>query len=137
MEGRATKKDRSEVERRRNGAALAIGAAFGFLISWGQFSNPDRIREMLLLEDLYLYGMMASAVAVAFVGIHLLRRRGARSLLTREPISWITAAAPLPLRGPPRRRGSALFDRVALSAPGADAPVSDMQDLREALALED
>lgn len=69
-------------------AALFFGACFGFLISWGQFSDPDRIREMLLLDDPYLYEMMFSAMAVGFVGIHLLRRRGTRSLITREPISW-------------------------------------------------
>ena len=85
-----TARERNGVEGRRNGAALAIGAAFGFLITWGQFSDPDRIREMLLLEDLYLYAMMASAVAVAFIGLRVLRRRGARSLLTREPIDWVT-----------------------------------------------
>ena len=90
MEARATTSKGTEIERRRKGAALAIGAAFGFLISWGQFSDPDRIRDMLLLEDLYLYEMMLSAMAVGFIGIRLLRRRGARSLLTRETINWVT-----------------------------------------------
>ena len=83
-------RESEQVERRRKGASLVIGAAFGFLISWGQFSDPDRIREMLLLEDLYLYGMMASAVVVGFIGLRALRRHGARSLLTREPINWVT-----------------------------------------------
>jgi uncharacterized membrane protein YedE/YeeE len=75
---------------RRRLAALVIGATFGFLISWGQFTDPDRIRQMLLLEDPYLYVMMFSAMAVAFVGIRLLRRSGARALLTHTPISWRT-----------------------------------------------
>ena len=66
--------------------AALFGVAFGFLITWGQFSDPARIREMLLLEDPYLYLMMGSAVAVAFAGLWLLRRRGARTLLTDEPI---------------------------------------------------
>jgi uncharacterized membrane protein YedE/YeeE len=73
---------------RRRIAALAVGATFGFLISWGQFTDPDRIRQMLLLEDPYLYVMMFSAMAVAFVGIRLLRRRGVLSLLTRTPVKW-------------------------------------------------
>src|SRR5256885_2278554 len=35
--------------------------------------------------------MCASAVAVGFVGLRLLRRARARSLLTGEPVSWTTA----------------------------------------------
>lgn len=68
-------------------AAAAAGAAFGFLISWGQFTDPDRIRDMLLLEDLYLYLMMFSAVAVAFGAMWALRRARARALLTRGLLS--------------------------------------------------
>jgi uncharacterized protein len=64
------------------------GAAFGFLISWGQFADPDRIRDMLLLRDPYLYLMMASAVAVGFVGLRLLTRRHARAWLTGRPIVY-------------------------------------------------
>jgi uncharacterized membrane protein YedE/YeeE len=71
-------------------AALAFGAAFGFLISWGQFTDPDRIREMLLLEDLYLYEMMFSAMIVGFLGLRLLRRFHARALVTGDPIDWKT-----------------------------------------------
>jgi uncharacterized protein len=67
-------------------AACAFGVAFGFLISWGQFSDPDRIRDMLLLKDAYLYLMMFSAIAVAGAGTLLLRRRRARAVLTGEPI---------------------------------------------------
>jgi uncharacterized membrane protein YedE/YeeE len=76
------------VRGRKLAAAVFFGACFGFLISWGQFSDPDRIRQMLLLEDPYLYEMMFSAMAVGFVGIHLLRRRKARALITGQPISW-------------------------------------------------
>jgi hypothetical protein len=31
--------------------AVAGGIAFGFMISWGGFGDPDRIRRMLLFED--------------------------------------------------------------------------------------
>ena len=72
--------------------AIALGALFGFAISWGQLIDPDRIRAMLLLEDSYLYVMMAVAVAVGFVGVHALRRIGARALVTGEPVSWTTSA---------------------------------------------
>jgi hypothetical protein len=34
--------------------AVGFGVVFGFAISWGQFTNPDRLREMLLLQDPYL-----------------------------------------------------------------------------------
>src|SRR3954463_10447636 len=63
-------------------ADCGFGALFGFLISWGQFSDPDRIRDMLLLRDPYLYLMMFSAIAVAGAGTLLLRRRRARALAT-------------------------------------------------------
>jgi hypothetical protein len=46
-------------------AAVGFGLAFGFLLSWAQPTDPDRIRAMLLLEDPYLYRMLGSAVVVA------------------------------------------------------------------------
>ena len=68
-------------------ASLGFGVAFGFLISWGQFTDPDRIRQMLLLEDPYLYLMMFSSIAIAFLGTRLLMRRHARALLTGQLVS--------------------------------------------------
>jgi uncharacterized membrane protein YedE/YeeE len=84
--------------------AVGFGAVFGFAISWGQFTNPDRLREMLLLQDPYLYVMMATAVTIGFVGARLLRRRHARALVTGEPIAWTTTR-------PERRHvvGAAIF----------------------------
>jgi uncharacterized protein len=84
--------------------SVLLGAAFGFLLSWGQFIDPDRIRDMLLLRDSYMWLMFASAVAVGFIGIRLLRRARARSLLTGEPVSWTMAR-------PERRHvtGAAIF----------------------------
>jgi uncharacterized protein len=69
-------------------ASVLLGVAFGFLLSWGQFIDPDRIRDMLLLRDAYMWEMFAAAVAVAFVALRLLRRARARSLLTGTTISW-------------------------------------------------
>jgi uncharacterized membrane protein YedE/YeeE len=69
-------------------AAAAIGVLFGFLLSWGQATSPDRIRDMLLLEDAYLYLMLGSGVLVATVGTRLLRRARARALVTGEPVGW-------------------------------------------------
>ena len=85
-------------------ASVLLGAGFGFLLSWGQFIDPDRIRDMLLLRDAYMWEMFACAVAVAFVGLRLMRRFRARSLLTGQPVSWSTAR--------PRREhvvGAAIF----------------------------
>jgi uncharacterized membrane protein YedE/YeeE len=100
-------------------AATLFGAAFGFLISWGQFSDPDRIRDMLLLRDFYLYLMMFSAIAVAFAGIWVLRRRRARALLTGEPLSVE--------RTRPERRhfvGAAIFGVGWAIADSCPAPIA-------------
>jgi uncharacterized protein len=100
-------------------AATLFGAAFGFLISWGQFSDPDRIRDMLLLRDSYLYLMMFSAIAIGFAGIALLRRRRARALLTGEPISVE--------RTRPERRhivGAAIFGVGWAIADSCPAPIA-------------
>ena len=97
-------------------AAAILGVLFGFLISWGQFTDPDRIRDMLLLEDPYIYLMMASAIAVGFGGLRLLRRLRARALVTGEEISYETA------RPEPRHYiGAATFGlgwAVACTCPG-------------------
>ncbi|MDX6606684.1 MAG: uncharacterized protein QOD14_1224 [Solirubrobacterales bacterium] len=71
-------------------AAILFGGAFGFLLSWGQFTSPDRIRAMLLLEDPYLYEMMFSAMAIGFVGVRLLRRFHARALISGDLVAWVT-----------------------------------------------
>jgi uncharacterized membrane protein YedE/YeeE len=100
-------------------AAALFGAAFGFLISWGQFSVPVRIRDMLLLRDPYLYLMMFSAIAVAFAGTWVLRRRRARALLTGEPLSVE--------RTRPERRhivGAAIFGVGWAIADSCPAPIA-------------
>lgn len=64
--------------------ALLFGAGFGGVLAWAQLTDPERIRQMLVLEDAHYYLMMAVAVAVGTVGTQLLRRRHARTLVTRE-----------------------------------------------------
>jgi uncharacterized membrane protein YedE/YeeE len=97
--------------------AAGFGALFGFMISWGHFTDPDAIRAMLLLEDAYLWQMFALAVAVGFVGVRLVRGRRAR--LTGEPIGWTT------LR-PERRHvaGAALFGTGWAVASSCPAPIA-------------
>src|SRR3954451_6659200 len=100
-------------------AACLFGGLFGFLISWGQFTDPDRIRDMLLLNDAYLYLMMFSAIAVAGTGTLLLRRRRTRALLTGETI-WVE-------RTRPERRhvvGAAIFGVGWAVADSCPAPIA-------------
>src|SRR3954451_1773225 len=100
-------------------AACLFGGLFGFLISWGQFSDPDRIRDMLLLRDPYLYLMMFSAIAVAGLGTLLLRRRRARALLTGERIT-------IERTRPERRHivGAAIFGVGWAVADSCPAPIA-------------
>jgi hypothetical protein len=99
--------------------AVGFGTVFGFAISWGQFTNPDRLREMLLLEDPYLYLMMATAVTIGFVGVRLLRRLQVRALLTGAPISWSTTR-------PERRHvvGAAIFGLGWAITDSCPAPIA-------------
>lgn len=67
--------------------AAVFGAGFGGVLAWAQLTDPDRIRQMLLLEDAHYYLMMATAFAVGTLGIRLLLRRRALALVTGEPVS--------------------------------------------------
>jgi uncharacterized membrane protein YedE/YeeE len=67
--------------------ATIFGAGFGFVLAWAQLTDPDRIRQMLLLEDAHYYLMMATAFAVGAAATWLLRARRARTLLTGELVS--------------------------------------------------
>ena len=85
-------------------AGAVVGVVFGFTLVWSGMSDPDVIREALLFEDAYLYGMFASAVLTATVGLAVLRRVQGRAVLTGAPLTWA--------REQPRRRhlfGSLLF----------------------------
>jgi uncharacterized protein len=96
--------------------AAGFGVAFGFLLSWGQMTNPDVIRDMLLLSDPYLFLMMGASVAVGFAGVRIVRRVVRRSVVTHEPIAW--AAVPVERR---HVTGSVVFGlgwALSASCPG-------------------
>jgi uncharacterized membrane protein YedE/YeeE len=97
-------------------AALGLGLVFGFALSWSGMTDPDLIRQMLLLQDAYFFLVMASSMAVAFAGVRILRARRARALLTGDVVSWRTS------RPSPRHvTGSVLFGAgwaTSLSCPG-------------------
>lgn len=57
-------------------SALLVGAAFGFFLTGSGLGNYRTIHQGLLLQDPYIYLMMAATVATAATGIMLLRRRG-------------------------------------------------------------
>jgi len=57
-------------------SALGVGLAFGFLLTASGLGDYDTIHDGLLLQDPYIFLMMGSAMAVAFAGLALLRRRG-------------------------------------------------------------
>jgi uncharacterized protein len=69
-------------------AGGAIGLVFGLVLVWSGMSNPAVIQEALLFQNGYLYLFFASAVAVAAVGLQLVRRRERRALLTGVPVTW-------------------------------------------------
>ncbi|MGZ4547486.1 MAG: DUF6691 family protein [Blastococcus sp.] len=57
-------------------SALVVGAVFGFLLTVSGLGDYDTIHDGLLLKNPYIFLMMASAMAVAFAGLAVLRRVG-------------------------------------------------------------
>ncbi|MGZ6837686.1 MAG: DUF6691 family protein [Blastococcus sp.] len=53
-----------------------MGAVFGFLLTVSGLGDYDTIHDGLLLKNPYIFLMMASAMAVAFAGLAVLRRVG-------------------------------------------------------------
>ena len=100
---------------------LIIGAAAGFVVSWARLSDSAAIRDMLLVRDAHVFLVMGSAVAVASVGVRMLRAFSLQAFVTGEPIGWSVER--------PRARhvsGAALFAvgwSVAGTCPG---PVAAM-----------
>jgi uncharacterized protein len=91
---------------------------FAVVLCWSGMSDPDVIRGALLFEQSYLFLFFAAAVVVASVGVHVLRRRRARALLTGEPIDWSPEA--------PQRRhvvGSVLFGTGWALADACPGPI--------------
>ena len=102
-------------------AGLILGVGAGFVVSLARLSDPAIIREMFLLRSPHVFLVMGSAVAIAAVGVRLLRAAGVRAFITGDAIGWSVE--------PARSRhvaGSALFAAgwsVAGTCPG---PVAAM-----------
>jgi uncharacterized membrane protein YedE/YeeE len=55
---------------------LALGIAFGFVLSRSGAADYDTVQRMFLFEGFQLWGIMAVAVAVTAPGLALLKRHG-------------------------------------------------------------
>jgi uncharacterized membrane protein YedE/YeeE len=64
------------VSRAARWSALGVGGVFGFLLTVSGLGDYSTIHDGLLLKNPYIFGMMASAMAVAWAGLAVLRRRG-------------------------------------------------------------
>ena len=69
-------------------AGALVGVVFGVVISWSGMASPEVIRHALLFEQSYLYFMFASAVATAWVGLALLKRRERRAVFGGETLTY-------------------------------------------------
>jgi uncharacterized membrane protein YedE/YeeE len=83
------------VSRRLAVVSLGVGAAFGFLLTASGLGDYRTIHRGLLLEDGYIYLMMASTVLTATVGVWMLRRRGRTAfgeplVIPRHPVRRAT-----------------------------------------------
>jgi uncharacterized membrane protein YedE/YeeE len=67
---------------------LLGGVVFGFTLAWARLTDPRVIRDMLLLNEPHVFLIMGSAVAIAAVGVRVLKASGARCLVTGEPVGW-------------------------------------------------
>ncbi|MBI2892459.1 MAG: YeeE/YedE family protein [Deltaproteobacteria bacterium] len=81
---------------------LLLGTMFGWLLSRSGAADYDFIQRMFLFEDIQLFGIIGTAIAVTAPGLYLIKKRG-RTLLGR-PIS----VAPKP-RHPGNLLGGILF----------------------------
>ena len=100
---------------------LSGGVVFGFTLAWAHLTDPHVIRDMLLLKEPHVFLIMGSAVAIAAIGVRVLKLSNARCIVTGEPVDWTVEQ--------PRTRhvaGSILFGigwTVAGTCPG---PVAAM-----------
>jgi uncharacterized protein len=71
-----------------NAIGLAGGVVFGFTLAWAHLTDPRVIRDMLLLKEPHVFLIMGSAVAIATIGVRVLRLSSARRIVTGEPVDW-------------------------------------------------
>lgn len=68
---------------------LLLGAGFGIVLVKSEVVSWFRIREMFLFESFHMYGVIATAVAVAAISMHLLKRPLPRKTLGKGTRYWM------------------------------------------------
>lgn len=73
---------------------LLIGVGFGFVLTKSEAVSWFRIQEMFRLQSFHMFGILGSAVVVAALSLHLIRRFDIRdrsgSMIVVEPKIWGT-----------------------------------------------
>jgi uncharacterized protein len=59
---------------------LLLGVAFGIVLTKSEVISWFRIQEMFRFQAFHMYGVIGTAVAVAVIGLWLVRRLGVRAL---------------------------------------------------------
>jgi len=73
---------------RTKAVGLLAGVVFGWTLAWARLTDPRVIRDMLLLREAHVFLIMGSAVAIAAIGVRLLKAWSPLSLVTGERIDW-------------------------------------------------
>lgn len=67
---------------------IILGALFGFLLSRAGATTYDFYAKLFLFQDFQLLWVIVFAAAVGFVGTRILKAVQAKTLATKEPISY-------------------------------------------------
>jgi len=59
---------------------LLVGVAFGFVLTKSEVISWFRIQEMFRFQGFHMYGVFATALPTATIGVQLLKRRWCRTL---------------------------------------------------------
>ena len=99
--------------------AALFGVGFGFWLAWTRMTDFDQIVGALLQRRAYLWLMFATGVFTTVVGLQILQRAGAVTLLRHEALHWPAV--------PPQRRhvvGSLLFGTGWALAGACPGPIA-------------
>lgn len=67
---------------------LLMGAVFGFILSRAGATTYDYYAKLFLFEDLQLMWVIGTAAAVGAVGVMIMKKLGAKTLVGGEPIAF-------------------------------------------------
>jgi len=69
---------------------LLGGVVFGFTLAWARLTDPHVIRDMLLLNEPHVFLIMGSAVAIAAIGVRVLKASSARCIVVAGLLAGVT-----------------------------------------------